>query len=97
MLCPGTTSLQQLALLLLAVVQFPLSATGQSVTLASGGSSSLLPKRRMRFVASTNGGAASFQPLADAFIQHNASYNIASAYCSSPGPFDANSSLPDPP
>ena len=56
-----------------------------------------LPARRMRFVASTNKGASSFQPLADAFIEHNASYNVASAYCSSPGPFIANTTLPDPP
>jgi len=56
-----------------------------------------LPSRRTRYIASTNAGSGSFQPLADAFIRQNASYNIASAYCSSPGPFHANTTLPSPP
>jgi hypothetical protein len=56
-----------------------------------------LPMRRTRFVASTNGGSSSFQPLADAFIQLNRSYNIASAYCSSPGTLTNETVLPSPP
>jgi hypothetical protein len=36
-----------------------------------------LPERRMRFVASSNGGSSSFQPLADTFIRENASYNVS--------------------
>ena len=88
----GATLLRLLQLLILV------GATTAAHTEQGGGTrTSLLPKRRMRFVASTNNGASSFQPLADAFIEHNASYNVASAYCSDPGPFVVNSSLPDPP
>ena len=44
-----------------------------------------MAKRRLGFVASTNAGSSSFQPLADLMIAHAASWNVAHAYCSSPG------------
>jgi hypothetical protein len=69
-----------------------LACVGVGVSLARE-----LPLRRTRFVASTNGGSSSFQPLADAFIQLNHSYNIASAYCSSPGTITNDTVLPSPP
>ena len=56
-----------------------------------------LPRRRLGFVASTNGGASSFQPLADLFLQHVASWNVAHAYCSSPGLITNDTVLPQPP
>lgn len=56
-----------------------------------------LPLRRTRFVASTNGDSESFQPLANDFIQLNRSYNVASAYCSSPGTLTNDTVLPSPP
>ena len=61
-----------------------------------GGAASL-PRRRLGFVASTNGGAASFQPLADLFLAHAASWNAAHAYCSSPGEVTNATELPQPP
>ena len=57
----------------------------------------LLPRRRLGFVASTNGGSASFQPLADLFIAHASSWNAAHAYCSSPGLITNATVLPQPP
>ena len=56
-----------------------------------------LPHRRMRFVASTNGGASSYQPLAELLIAHAPSWNVASAYCSSPGLVTNETQLPSPP
>jgi len=57
----------------------------------------LLPRRRLGFVASTNGGSASFQPLADLLIAHASSWNAAHAYCSSPGLITNDTVLPQPP
>lgn len=59
--------------------------------------SSPLPKRRLGFVASTNSGSQSFQPLADLFIEHSSSWNVAHAYCSSPGEITNATILPSPP
>lgn len=56
-----------------------------------------LPKRRLSFVASTNGGSSSFQPLADLLISRKASWNVAHAYCSSPGEITNETVLPEPP
>lgn len=56
-----------------------------------------LPKRRLSFVASTNAGSSSLQPLADLLIAHNSSWNVAHAYCSSPGEVTNATVLPDPP
>ena len=42
--------------------------------------SAALPKRRLSFVASTNAGSTSFQPLADLLISRKASWNVAHAY-----------------
>jgi hypothetical protein len=56
----------------------------------------LLP-RRTTFVATTNSGSSSFQPLADLFIAHSASWTTASAYCSSPGEVTNETVLPSPP
>jgi len=57
-----------------------------------------LPKeRRIGFVASTNGGSESFQPLADLLIEHSDSWTVAHAYCSSPGEITNNTVLPSPP
>ena len=57
----------------------------------------MLPRRRLGFVASTNGGAASFKPLADLLLAHAASWNVAHAYCSSPGAITNATELPQPP
>jgi hypothetical protein len=54
-------------------------------------------ERRVGFVASTNGGSGSFQPLADALIAHASSWNVAHAYCSSPGEVTNATVLPRPP
>ena len=56
-----------------------------------------LPKRRLSFVASTNAGSSSFQPLADLLLAHKASWNVAHAYCSSPGEITNETVLPEPP
>jgi hypothetical protein len=56
-----------------------------------------LAKRRLGFVASTNAGSSSFQPLADLMIAHAASWNVAHAYCSSPGEITNATVLPTPP
>jgi hypothetical protein len=56
-----------------------------------------LPRRRLGFVASTNGGSSSFQPLADLFLAHAPSWNAAHAYCSSPGLITNDTVLPQPP
>ena len=56
-----------------------------------------LPKRRLSFVASTNGGSSSFQPLADLMLTHPKSWNVAHAYCSSPGEITNATVLPEPP
>jgi hypothetical protein len=61
------------------------------------GASAALPKRRLSFVASTNAGSASFQPLADLFISRKNSWNVAHAYCSSPGEISNATVLPEPP
>jgi hypothetical protein len=57
----------------------------------------LLPRRRLSFIASTNGGSSSFQPLADTLLEHASSWNVASAYCSSPGEITNETVLPEPP
>jgi hypothetical protein len=59
--------------------------------------SAALPKRRLSFVASTNAGSTSFQPLADLLISRKASWNVAHAYCSSPGEITNATVLPEPP
>ena len=56
-----------------------------------------LPKRRLGFVASTNSGSSSYQPLADLFLSHASSWNVAHAYCSSPGAITNATVLPHPP
>ena len=56
-----------------------------------------LPKRRTSFIASTNAGSSSFQPLADLLLEHASSWNVASAYCSSPGEITNATELPNPP
>lgn len=56
-----------------------------------------LPARRTTFVASTNGDSGTFQPLADLLIAHGSSWNVASAYCSSPGEVSNATVLPSPP
>jgi len=56
-----------------------------------------LPPRRTRFVASTNGGSSSFQPLAELLLTQRTSWNVASAYCSSPGEITNSTVLPSPP
>jgi hypothetical protein len=57
----------------------------------------ILPKRRLSFVASTNAGSSSLQPLADLLISRRSSWNVAHAYCSSPGEITNASVLPEPP
>jgi len=54
-------------------------------------------QRRLGFVASTNAGSSSFQPLADALIEHASSWSVAHAYCSSPGEVTNATVLPRPP
>jgi len=54
-------------------------------------------QRRIGFVASTNGGSESLQPLADALLAHSSSWNVAHAYCSSPGVVTNSTVLPSPP
>ena len=54
-------------------------------------------ERRIGFVASTNGGSESFQPLADTLIAHSNSWTVAHAYCSSPGEITNETILPSPP
>ena len=54
-------------------------------------------ERRIGFVASTNGGSESFQPLADLLISHSESWTVAHAYCSSPGEVTNDTILPSPP
>lgn len=56
-----------------------------------------LAKRRLGFVASTNAGSSSFQPLADLMISRAASWTVAHAYCSSPGEVTNATELPNPP
>lgn len=73
------------------------SAMPASAASAGGYAPKLLPPRRTRFVATTNGHSSSYQPLADLFITQNASYNVASAYCSSPGLITNTTVLPQPP
>ena len=51
----------------------------------------------MRFVASTNAGSSSYQPLAELLLAHASSWNVASAYCSSPGLVTNATELPSPP
>jgi len=54
-------------------------------------------ERRIGFVASTNGGSSSFQPLADVLLEHASSWSHAHAYCSSPGEITNSTVLPSPP
>ena len=70
---------------------------GVAIAASLGGGGALLPRRRLGFVASTNGGSSSFQPLADLFIEHASSWNAAHAYCSSPGLITNDTVLPQPP
>ena len=72
---------------LLIAVLFPLRAPAAAAP----------AERRIGFVASTNGGSESFQPLADALIAHAASWTVAHAYCSSPGEVTNATVLPSPP
>ena len=59
---------------------------------------SAVPKeRRLGFVASTNGGHETFGPIAATLLEHASSWNVAHAYCSSPGLVTNATVLPSPP
>ena len=60
---------------LLSLIMFKYTAIHEILVLCLifGAQGRDLPLRRMRYIASTNGGSESFQPLADAFIALNKS------------------------
>ena len=81
----GTTRDTPLSLLLFSCLLFPCSSYSAPL------------ERRIGFVASTNGGSESFQPLADLLTSHADSWSVAHAYCSSPGEVTNDTVLPNPP
>lgn len=81
---------------LLSVYAFSVLSSSESISFHAP-TPRTLPPRRTRFVASTNGGSSSFQPLADLLLSQKSSWNVASAYCSSPGEVSNSTVLPEPP
>lgn len=74
-----------------------MSVRALALAIAASASSAAPLQRRLGFVATTNAGSSSFQPLADALIEHKESWTVAHAYCSSPGEVVNSTELPRPP